>query len=131
MLWEPVLPITWPREDKSPQNPHAAMLVLLGGEPRPEEAPLLLLFLETVGLFPVGSLVLLNTGEIGVIKRVGAPPNFESPLVKILIDSDGTALDGMAMDLSRDTARHVVWPMSARRAELNPVASFREDVPRG
>ncbi len=49
-------------------------------------------FVQLVGIYPVGNLVRLNTGEIGVVKNVYAPDPYR-PHVRILIDREGKRLD--------------------------------------
>ena len=116
--------LVWAREQRPGMNPHAAMLTLLESVESAEEMPLLLLLLETVGLYPAGSLVLLNTGEVGVVKKPASLDQCEQPQVKIIVDTAGHTIEGLAMDLSRDRTRSIVWPMSSKSTEVNPLADF-------
>ncbi len=114
----------WARAERQGMNPHAAMLMLMESVQGAEEIPLALLLLETVGLYPSGSLVLLNTGEVGVVKKPASLEQCEQPLVKIIVDTSGNAIEGLAMDLARDRTRSIVWPISSKSTEINPLACF-------
>jgi len=49
-------------------------------------------FVQLIGIYPVGNLVKLNTGEIAVVVKVhAADPN--RPQVRVLIGRDGQRLD--------------------------------------
>ncbi len=73
-------------------------------------------FVQMVGLYPVGTLVRLNTRELAVVVR----PQEESarPRVRLVTDADGTLLEnGEEIDLmaksslTRDYARSIVIPV--------------------
>jgi putative nucleotidyltransferase with HDIG domain len=49
-------------------------------------------FVQLIGIYPVGNLVRLNTGEIAVVKTVYAPDPYR-PHVRVLIDREGRRLD--------------------------------------
>jgi putative nucleotidyltransferase with HDIG domain len=49
-------------------------------------------FVQLIGIYPVGTLVRLNTGEVAVVMNVYAPDPYR-PHVRILIDRDGKRLD--------------------------------------
>ena len=49
-------------------------------------------FSQLVGIFPVGNLVRLDSGEIAVVLKVYAPDPYR-PRVKVLVAGDGTALE--------------------------------------
>jgi hypothetical protein len=69
------------------------------------------IFVRILGVFPVGSLVLLDTGEVGMVIR-----NHERllarPVVRLVFDATGTPCDPMEVDLSErradDAWRHSV-----------------------
>ncbi|AMV71316.1 HD domain-containing protein [Desulfuromonas carbonis] len=70
-------------------------------------------FIASLGSYPVGTLVRLNSNEIGLVVRVGidCPDDVQ---LKILFDSDGEPLDDpLLMELSSDNARRIV-------AEVDP-----------
>lgn len=62
--------------------------------------PLLLkFFINMVGVFPAGTLVLLDTKELGLV--VGGNVTFQDrPKVKVIVDSSGNKCDGYTVDLT-------------------------------
>ncbi len=72
---------------KTPFSPHE-VIRKMATEMQAEFDPLLLnMFIATVGIFPIGSLVLLNNGAIGIIYKTN-PENIYRPKVRIIIDQD-------------------------------------------
>jgi len=62
---------------------------------------LLKVFVNMMGSYPVGSLVLLDTGEIGIVFEVNLDPaNLNRPKVKIIADKEGKKIDGDVVDLT-------------------------------
>jgi HD-GYP domain-containing protein (c-di-GMP phosphodiesterase class II) len=78
----------------------ALTLMLAQGEK--EFHPLLLReFVKMMGVYPVGSLVALDTGELAVVIEVNPESAFLlRPRVKLITDSAGTKRDGETVDLS-------------------------------
>jgi len=64
--------------------------------------PLILkIFVNMMGACPVGSLVLLNTGEIGIVFELNQDPSFLlRPIVKVIAGRDGRRMEGELADLS-------------------------------
>jgi len=64
--------------------------------------PLLLkIFINMMGVCPVGTLVLLNTGEIGIVFENNPEPKFLlRPRVKLIADAEGNKIDGDTVDLT-------------------------------
>jgi HD-GYP domain-containing protein (c-di-GMP phosphodiesterase class II) len=62
---------------------------------------ILKVFSNMMGHFPVGTLVLLNTGEIGIVFESNPDPSeVLSPKVKIIADKDGNKTDGDIVNLA-------------------------------
>lgn len=62
---------------------------------------ILKVFAGMVGTYPVGTLVLLDTGEAGIVVEIPSEPLLASrPKVKIIADSSGRKIDGNIVDLS-------------------------------
>ena len=89
---------------------------------------MVILFLEIVGLFPTGSLVLLNTGEIAVVKEQSRFFALEKPKVEVVVDDAGQTVDGIEIDLSEDLSREIKWPLNSGPLQINPVRCFRSDA---
>jgi HD-GYP domain-containing protein (c-di-GMP phosphodiesterase class II) len=49
-------------------------------------------FVQLIGIYPVGNLVKLNTGEVAVVMNVYAPDPYR-PHVRVLINREGKRLD--------------------------------------
>jgi putative nucleotidyltransferase with HDIG domain len=49
-------------------------------------------FVQLIGIYPVGTIVRLDTGEVGVVQRVYAPDPYR-PHVRVLIGRDGARLE--------------------------------------
>lgn len=62
---------------------------------------ILKVFVNMMGHYPVGSLVLLNAGEIGIVFEANPDPSeVFRPKVKIIADKDGNKMDGDVVDLA-------------------------------
>jgi hypothetical protein len=62
---------------------------------------LLKAFINMLGLYPIGTLVALNTGEIGIVSENPEEGDAEHPVVTILIPQDGQGfMRGDTVDLS-------------------------------
>jgi hypothetical protein len=64
--------------------------------------PLLMkLFTNSVGVYPVGTLCLLSTGELAVVLQSNPDPEkWNAPKVKLISDSAGNEVDGNEVDLA-------------------------------
>jgi len=76
-------------------------------------------FVNLMGAFPIGSLVALSSGEIGIVFELNPDPKFQlRPTVKLVTDTAGTKIDGELVDLTeRDPAggrfvRTIVSPLN-------------------
>jgi putative nucleotidyltransferase with HDIG domain len=63
-------------------------------------------FVNLMGVFPIGSLVALNTGEVAIVFDLNPDPKLVlRPTVKLIADTAGNKIDGELVDLSeRDPA---------------------------
>jgi len=121
--------LAWVRPGKTVRTAHWAQMfllqsALLGGDQRLDPA-LARAFLETVGLYPTGSPLLLNTGEVGVVVGQGSGAFPERPVVRLVFDAQGQPALGGELDLSQDRTREVLWPLTSAPLGINPVACFR------
>jgi putative nucleotidyltransferase with HDIG domain len=83
--------ITTLRVYQQPINPRSALNVMQKLTGTFLDGSLLARFIEMMGKYPVGTLVRLDTNEVAVIYRPN-PLDEEAPMVKIMIESDGTRL---------------------------------------
>jgi len=72
-------------------KPPAAWQEMLRDSGTVFDPTLLRIFISTVGLYPVGSLVTLDTNELGLVHSVNPEPRFtDRPLVKVLVEPAGS-----------------------------------------
>lgn len=77
------------RPYRDPMIGYTAMKNLLSDNSRRFDPEILKVFIKAIGIYPIGSIVLLNDGAIGrVIKNHGQAPL--KPEIKLLIGADGT-----------------------------------------
>lgn len=60
---------------------------------------LLRLFINMVGVFPVGSLVYLDSGEMGIVCK-NDPPDHDRPETLIIVNASGEKADGFMVNLN-------------------------------
>lgn len=62
---------------------------------------LLKIFITTMGIYPIGTVVLLDTGEVGVVFQANPDPaRGDRPKVKLLTDGKGLPVEGHVVDLT-------------------------------
>jgi putative nucleotidyltransferase with HDIG domain len=63
-------------------------------------------FAHMMGVYPVGTLVALNSGEVGIVIEINPLPSFATrPLVKLITEANGQKIDGPVADLTELDAR--------------------------
>jgi len=86
---------------------------------------------HVVGRYPYGSLVALNTGEVGVVTSGGRDPEaFASPLVMIVRNADGTVSEAREVDLFESSVlkRRVVEILDPYDEGITPHAVLFGDL---
>ncbi|MBF7730014.1 HD-GYP domain-containing protein [Pseudomonas sp. N040] len=92
--------ITSPRVYDQARSVKDAFKVLMDSRETQYDAELVLQFIEWLGIFPVGTLVELHTGEIGLV--VEKNPELKlRPKVVVLIDQDGQRCPPRFLDLAK------------------------------
>ena len=115
----------WGRPGKPALTPHRAMLTVLHTYARAYHPALLNLFAHTVGLYPTGSLVRLNSGELAVVTGQDPGGDLERPTVTLLSEPTGEPVsDGTEMNLAVDQIRHIRSSEDANALGINPIAPF-------
>lgn len=115
----------WKRPGKRTPTPHEAVLAVLARDSGAVADPgLKAVFLRTVGLYPTGTLVQLNTGEMAVV--VEQPPeggDLREPALAVVVDRKGRPVEGARFELSGDpNKRRIIRPMPADALGINPAA---------
>ena len=99
---------------REPMSPSKVLNMMFSKSGKAFDAVLLKLFVNCVGIIPIGSMVMLDTSELAVvIKPALDKVNAERPFVKVITDSQGSPIDqGREIDL----------------AEKDETGSFRESI---
>ncbi|HVH52715.1 MAG TPA: HD-GYP domain-containing protein, partial [Actinomycetota bacterium] len=128
--------ITSKRSYRKPEERRQALAILQTGAGRSFDPRVVRTFVRLVGLFPVGSLVQLSTGEVGVVVR-----NHERalgrPTIRLVLDAEGNAGEAREIDLSekmregafRWSVVRTIDPVEIGIDMLSLLASGRLDVP--
>ncbi|MCI0331394.1 MAG: HD domain-containing protein [candidate division Zixibacteria bacterium] len=82
-----------------PFSPDEVIQKLIAGMGTQFDPLLLKIFVSTVGVFPIGSLVLLDTGEVGIVYKTN-PENIYRPKVRVIAEPSGTVSEFRVVDLS-------------------------------
>jgi putative nucleotidyltransferase with HDIG domain len=84
-------------------------------------------FVQLVGIYPIGNLVRLNTGEVAVVRSIHAPDPYR-PQVRVLFNRAGTRLD-LPYEINlweivadEDRPSQVVAPLDPAAFELDPLS---------
>lgn len=89
----------------------AALCYMLERRNKDFDPVLLKIFINLIGDIPVGSLVLLDTGEIGITYDNNPAARFRlRPKVKLITDGYGNKLDGEIVDLSEQGPDKETFP---------------------
>ena len=84
-----------------PHAPDKALRFMLARAGKAYDMVLLKIFINCVGIYPVGTLLLLNTKELAVVMENNPDPaKWNLPLVRIIADPKGCEADGGVVDLA-------------------------------
>ena len=114
--------VTTDRVYRTKMDVHRAVSILIRGSGNQFNTKVVNHFLRGIGRFPVGTFVLLNNGEIGVVSRVNSNA-LSLPVLRMIFDAEGTRLPqphtvdlyeqrelyiDRPLDLSYSPAQHVL-----------------------
>jgi hypothetical protein len=128
--------VTSKRSYRKPEERRQALSLLQAGAGRSFDPRVVRTFVRMVGIFPVGSLVRLSSGEVALVVR-----NHERllarPTVRLILDARGSEADGEEADLAEAdadgrflrTVTGSVDPLEVGIDMLSLLASSRFDVP--
>lgn len=106
-----------------PYLPHFALRVIWSNQNRLFDPVLTKVFAQLLGIYPVGSSLELNTGEVGLVMRQN-PSNIDLPILKIIVDRDHNKVDGRMIDLAMDVETRIIRPTYPQIYGVNPAAYF-------
>jgi HD-GYP domain-containing protein (c-di-GMP phosphodiesterase class II) len=87
-------------------------------------------FVQLLGIYPVGNLVRLNTGEVAIVLQVHAPDPYR-PKVRVLFAGDGARLElphdvnlweAAAQETRDDLASSVIAPLNPADYGIDPLS---------
>jgi len=82
--------ITTPKNyKKAPYKPEQALAIMMREREARFDPILLKIFIGVVGIFPIGSLVLLNTREMGIVYKANPDPKWMDRPQVIIVERDG------------------------------------------
>jgi hypothetical protein len=91
--------ITSKRSYREPEDRRQALSILQAGAGRGFDPLVVRSFVRLLGLFPIGSLVLLSTGEVAMVVR-NHDRLLSRPVVRVILDRVGTPTEPEELDLS-------------------------------
>lgn len=110
--------LTSARPDRTAYPPDKALRFMLTRGGKAYDRALLKLFINCVGVYGFGSLLLLDSGELAVV--VGNnPARPDNPRIRIIADDQGRELDGETRDLAHPDCRSIVATLDAHRFDLD------------
>ncbi|UCE18339.1 MAG: HD domain-containing protein [Gemmatimonadota bacterium] len=97
---------TTPQPDQSQkETPDCVLLEMIEKSGKDFDPVLMKLFINAVGLYPIGSFVVLDSGELAVVVQTHGNPTFlDRPIVKVIADKSGNEIKGKTVDLSEREA---------------------------
>lgn len=122
---------TTPRVYKTePITPAEMVRILERGAGHRYDPVLVKAFVGMLGIYPVGCVCLLDTGEIAVVTAPDPDVrNVERPRVRLVVDADGERYDGPVVSLAEKDERgayrwSVARVLDPERYDLDPVRHF-------
>jgi HD-GYP domain-containing protein (c-di-GMP phosphodiesterase class II) len=89
---------------RTPRTPDEAIRFMTERAGKVYDPVLMKLFVNCVGIYPIGSLLLLNTGELAVIVENNPDPDkWDKPRVKVISDAAKNEIEGYTIGLSDKT----------------------------
>jgi HD-GYP domain-containing protein (c-di-GMP phosphodiesterase class II) len=112
--------------NRIPFPPDRALRFMLNKAGSAFDPVLLKIFVNSVGVYPIGTMVLLNTKEIGVVYATNPTiGKGDRPKVKLVVDPGGQEIEGEVIDLAEispgthDYRRTIVKTIDANRYKID------------
>jgi HD-GYP domain-containing protein (c-di-GMP phosphodiesterase class II) len=105
-----------------PYTPEKALRFMVQRAGKAYDPILLKLFINCIGVYPVGTLLLLTSKELAVvIENHKNPERWSTPRVRIIADANGKEINGEVMvDLSEpESFRAIVKPLDPRQYKID------------
>ena len=115
---------------RKPYRPEQALAIMVQ-EKNAFDPILLKVFIGIIGIYPIGSLVMLNTNEIGVVFETNPDPQYiNRPKVILISQSEGKRRIGPSVDLlemdseTKSYKRDIVKALDPKKYHVNIVEHF-------
>jgi HD-GYP domain-containing protein (c-di-GMP phosphodiesterase class II) len=87
--------------NRIPFPPDKALKFMLSKSGKAFDPLLIKVFVNCLGVYPLGSLVVLDSGEMGVVIQANPNPDkADCPKIKLITDPQGNEVDGQVLDLA-------------------------------
>jgi len=106
-----------------PYVPHIALRYIWARRNTFFDPILVKVFIQLLGLYPVGSCLELSSGEVGLVIRQN-PGYHDLPILKIVIDKNNKKIDGKIIDLSLKRNTKIVKLVYPQKYGINPASYF-------
>jgi hypothetical protein len=111
-----------------PLSPDRALRQMLKKAGTAYDPLLMKVFVNCMGLYPVGTIVVLDTGEWGVVVGVPASPERRAlPTITLIRDAAGREIDGETLNLADpavSATRRIVSTADAARSQVDLARLF-------
>jgi HD-GYP domain-containing protein (c-di-GMP phosphodiesterase class II) len=84
---------------REPKSPEEALRILVENAGRQVDPILLKIFIRMMGVYPIGTLVALDTRELGIVYR-GNPDFLDRPSIVLISDRKGHKVENTLIDLT-------------------------------
>ncbi|MBK7857947.1 MAG: hypothetical protein IPJ65_04830 [Archangiaceae bacterium] len=112
--------LTRPRPPRKALLPDHALRLLYNQVNTRFDERIVRLFAGTLGLYPVGTTVKLNSGELALVIQVSGEPNaFARPRVKVFRTAQGQSADYLVDLMAPNEKRGIVSSIDASELQLN------------
>lgn len=121
--------LTTLRVYQQPHNPVEALKIMTNLSGKHFNPETLKTFINMIGLYPVGTLVRLSSGEIGVVTKLNHATPF-TPMLKVVFDESGNAVQTpFDLDLSTPAgkAKNIVATVNPATVPLNLTAFLEHE----
>ncbi len=105
--------------------PHEAITFILARAGKIFDPVVARIFVQQVGLYPVGSVVELNSGEVGVV-IAPAERQVARPVVSLVRDRGGAPIPAVVVNLQEERQRRIARALDPLDAGVDCVAALRE-----
>lgn len=109
-----------------PHPPDKALSFMISRAGKAYDPIMLKLFINCIGIYPVGALLLLNTKELAVVMQNNPDPEkWSTPWVKVIADAAGKEINGEGIDMSDPkTGRSIVDTLDPQKYKIDVTRFF-------